>query len=87
MGGTGDDTFVFSSGHHVIQDFQVHGAGIHGDIVALVKFADHTFDQAVANGHIAQSAGGVVVSDGMNNIVTMQNVSLASLSARDFRFS
>ncbi len=90
VGGTGNDTFVFNfgeSGHDVIQDFQVHGASAQGDVVHLEGFADHTFDQALADSHIAQSGADVVIFDGTDIIATLQNVSLASLHANDFMFA
>ena len=88
IGGDGNDTFVFkfgASGQDVIQDFQVHGAGSQGDVIRLTGFSDHTFDQALAGGHIAQSGADVVISDGTNIIATL-HVSLASLHANDFMF-
>jgi Ca2+-binding RTX toxin-like protein len=90
FGGGGSDTFVFthgSSGHDVIQDFQVHGTSAQGDVVRLVGSSDHTFDQALADGHIAQSGADVVVSDGTSVVATLQNISLASLHAHDFLFA
>jgi Ca2+-binding RTX toxin-like protein len=90
VGGNGNDTFVFkfgASGQDVIQDFQVHGAGSQGDVIRLTGFSDHTFDQALAGGHIAQSGADVVISDGTNIFATLQNVSLASLHANDFMFA
>ena len=90
IGGAGDDKFVFTfgqTGHDVIQDFQAHGTGSQGDVIALAGFSDHTFDQAVADGHIAQAGADVVISDGANIVATLQNVSLASLHANDFLFS
>ena len=90
FGGSGNDTFVFthgSSGHDVIQDFQVHGTSAQGDVVQLVGSSDHTFDQALADGHIAQSGADVVVSDGTSVVATLANISLASLQAHDFLFA
>ena len=90
VGGSGNDTFAFnfnSSGHAVIQDFQVHGTGAQGDVVRLTGSSDHTFDQALADGHIAQSGADVVISDGMSIVATLQNISLASLHAHDFMFT
>jgi hypothetical protein len=88
-GGAGNDTFVFTfgtNGHDVVQGFQAHGAGAQGDVVALASASDHTFDQAVADGHIAQSGADVVISDGTNVVATLQNVLLSSLHANDFHF-
>jgi Ca2+-binding RTX toxin-like protein len=89
-GGNGNDTFVFkfgASGHDVVQDFQVHGTSPQGDVVRLQGFADHTLDQALADGHIAQSGADVVISDGTTVVATLQNVALASLHAHDFMFA
>jgi Ca2+-binding RTX toxin-like protein len=92
VGGSGNDTFAFNfnasgHGHDVIQDFQVHGTSAQGDVVRLTGFSDHTFDQALADGHIAQSGADVVISDGTNIVATLQNISLASLHAHDFMFT
>ncbi len=90
VGGNGNDTFAFnfgSSGHDVIQDFQVHGTGAQGDVIKLTDSPDHTFDQALADGHIAQSGADVVISDGTDIVATLQNISLASLHAQDFMFA
>ena len=90
IGGSGNDKFMFAfgqSGHDVILDFQVHGASAQGDVVALAGFSDHTFAQAIADGHIAQSGVDVVVSDGTDIVVTLQDISLDSLHAQDFMFS
>jgi len=88
-GGAGNDTFVFAfgtNGNDVVQGFQAHGAGAQGDLVALMGSSDHTFDQAIADGHIAQSGADVVISDGANVAATLQGISLASLHANDFHF-
>ena len=90
IGSGGNDTFAFTSGeggHDAIQDFQVHGAGVNGDVVSLASFLDHSFADAVADGHIAQSGADVVISDGANVVATMQGISLADLHAQDFLFS
>lgn len=89
-GGFGSDTFVFTfgtNGQDLVQGFQAHGASAQGDVVALQGSPDHTFAQAVADGHIAQSGADVVVSDGASVTATLQNISLASLHANDFLFS
>jgi Ca2+-binding RTX toxin-like protein len=88
-GGAGNNTFVFTfgtNGNDVIQGFQAHGAGGQGDLVALMGASDHTFNQAVADGHIAQSGADVVISDGTNVAATLQNIMLTSLHANDFHF-
>jgi Ca2+-binding RTX toxin-like protein len=89
LGGGGNDQFAFTfgeSGHDVIQNFQIHGASAQGDVVLLSGFSDHTFDQAVADGHITQSGADVVISDGTNIIATLQDISLFSLHGQDFLF-
>jgi Ca2+-binding RTX toxin-like protein len=89
LGGAGNDVFAFTSGesgHDVIRNFHVHGASAQGDVVLLSGFSDQTFDQAVANGHIAQAGADVVISDGANIIATLQDVSLFSLHGSDFLF-
>src|SRR5262245_22452295 len=89
IGGAGDDTFLFTfgtGGQDVIQDFQAHGTSAHGDLITLAGFVDHTFDQAVADGHIAQSGADVVISDGTNDVAMLHNVLLTSLHANDFLF-
>jgi hypothetical protein len=89
VGGGGNDIFAFTAGetgHDLVQDFQVHGASVQGDTVLLKGFADATFDQAVAAGHIAQFGADVHILDGANLVATLENVSLASLHAQDFLF-
>ena len=90
FGSHGNDTFVVTAGESrrdMIHDFQAHGAGPQGDVVELKGFSDQTFDQAVADGHIAQHGDNVVISDGTNVVATLQHVSLTSLHANDFIFT
>ena len=75
------------SGQDVIQDFQLHGAASQGDVFRLEGSSDHSFAQALADGHIAQSGADVVISDGTNIVATLQNVSLAALNSHDFLFA
>jgi Ca2+-binding RTX toxin-like protein len=88
-GGSGDDRFSFGpqTGHDLVTDFQAHGSGLHGDVVALSGFVDHTFAAALANHHIVQSGANVDITDGANVIVTLANVTLATLHANDFLFT
>jgi Ca2+-binding RTX toxin-like protein len=89
IGGAGNDTFLFTfgdAGKDVVQGFQAHGVSAQGDIVALAGFADQSFAQAVADGHIAQSGADVAISDGTHVVATLQNVLLTSLQANDFAF-
>ena len=92
VGGSGDNTFAFNfnpsgHGHDVIEDFQVHGTSTQGDVVRRAGFSNHSFDQAPADGHIAQSGSDVVIFNGTNIVATLQNISLASLQAQDFMFA
>ncbi|MFL5296630.1 MAG: calcium-binding protein [Phenylobacterium sp.] len=88
-GGGGADRFVFragETGRDTIVDFQGHGADGRGDVLALNGFSDHSFNEAVANHHVAQVGADVVVSDASGGIVTLQNVLVTSLHANDFAF-
>jgi Ca2+-binding RTX toxin-like protein len=90
IGGSGNDKFVFNfgaTGHDVITDFQVHAGTAQGDVVALAGFSDHSFAQAIADGHIAQSGTDVAISDGTHIVATLQDIALADLHAQDFLFS
>jgi hypothetical protein len=89
-GGPGADSFLFgpSTGASIeVLDFLPHTSGADGDLILLRGFADHSFDAAVADGHIAQSAADVVISDDGGTIVTLRNVSLSDLTADDFLFA
>jgi Ca2+-binding RTX toxin-like protein len=88
-GGAGSDRFVFGStpGANIkVTDFQAHGLDPDADLVVLKGFADHSFADAVAHGHIVQSGADVVIFDGLGPTVTLQNTQLASLHANDFLF-
>jgi Ca2+-binding RTX toxin-like protein len=88
-GGAGADRFVFAAGDagsDTLTDFRGHGANADGDLIVLNGFSDHSFADAVANGHIAQVGGDVVIGDAAGTIVTLQHVALASLHANDFLF-
>jgi Ca2+-binding RTX toxin-like protein len=90
FGSQGNDTFVVTAGENgrdMIHNFQAHGAGTQGDVVELTGFSDHTFDQAVADGHISQQGNNVVIFDGAKVVATLQDVSLTSLHANDFLFT
>lgn len=95
-GGDGNDT-VTSNGHaridfhagevgsDVITNFHV-GFGS-GDVIGLFGFFDdRTFAELVADRHILQSGADVVVTDGINTVVTLQNTLLSSLGDSDFLF-
>jgi len=69
-----------------VTGFELHGTTLEGDIMVLNGFADHSFNEALANQHIVQSGGDVVIADGSGLVVTLQGVSLAALTASDFLF-
>ena len=88
-GGAGSDRFIFTrsqTGRDFIVDFQAHDASGHGDLLVLNGVSDHSFAEAVANGHIIQAGADVLVGDASGSIVTLANVSLSSLHASDFLF-
>ncbi|HEX7946497.1 MAG TPA: hypothetical protein VF495_17640, partial [Phenylobacterium sp.] len=88
-GGDGDDRFMFGpgiAGLDVILDFQAHDPTGHGDVISLAGFVDRSFAAAVANHHIVQSGANVDINDGEHLILTLKNISLASLHASDFLF-
>jgi Ca2+-binding RTX toxin-like protein len=90
FGSSADDTFVIAAGapgNEVIMGFQPHGAGTQGDLLSLTGFAEHSFDQAVGDGHIAQAGADVVISDGTHVVATLHDVLLSSLHANDFVFA
>ena len=98
-GGAGADRFVFgpgAGGKVQITDFQGHLNNDQADQVVLHGFADHSFDQAVADGYIAQVGDNVVISYagvyvGASAIsgpeITLLHTQLADLRAADFLFS
>jgi hypothetical protein len=98
-GGAGADRFVFgegAGGKVRIVDFQGHANNGQGDQIVLHGFSDHSFDQAVADGYIAQVGDSVVISYagvyvGASAIsgpeITLQHTQLADLRAADFLFS
>jgi Ca2+-binding RTX toxin-like protein len=88
-GGAGSDRFVFAAnvaGRGFIVDFQAHSAGAEADLIVINGGSDHSLAEAIANAHIIQSGTDVLVGDASGTIVTLQNVSLASLTSADFLF-
>jgi len=79
IGGAGNDIFI--GGEIVIQGFQA-GAGA-GDRVDVSAFADATDFNAVL-AHAQQIGGDVVIDFGDGDMVTLRNVSVATLNADDF---
>ena len=87
--GGADDTFALPAGGapQQIMGFQAHDASGHGDVLSLHGFADHSFDQAVAHGHIGQVGADTMISDGAHVVATLHDVLLSHLHAGDFAFA
>jgi Ca2+-binding RTX toxin-like protein len=89
-GGLGNDLFTFvasSPESDRVLDFQPHNVTANGDSIFISGLADTSFTDLLNHQHIFQSGSDVVItSDGFHTIVTLANVSLASLSAPDFLF-
>ncbi len=85
-GGLGNDTFVFRAGegNDTITDFSAVGAG-NNDAVQLASFGPSfdTFAEVIA---AASQAGADVVLNLGGQTLTLQNVTLASLTSADFIF-
>ncbi|HET7880241.1 MAG TPA: Ig-like domain-containing protein, partial [Acetobacteraceae bacterium] len=86
IGGAGADTYVFSGsfGNDIIAGFAAGGSAhdfidFQG-IAALASFAS-------VQAHATQGSTGVVISDGAGDTVTLNNVTLTSLTAADFKFA
>jgi serralysin len=83
-GGSGVDTFVFSVrfGHDRITDFAVNGTA-----QDVIRFGSSLFsDFADVKAHAAQVGSAVVITVDASNSLTLDKVTLASLSANDFAF-
>jgi hypothetical protein len=96
-GGSGDDTFVFrrGSGMDTVEDFDqtypspTSSTTVHTNDHDVIRFEGGlfaNFDALVASGDMTQSVTDVVIKYGANDQVTMLNVSLSQLSAKDFVF-
>jgi Ca2+-binding RTX toxin-like protein len=83
-GGTGSDTFVFTNnfGRDVITDFNTAAVGEVIDLSALTNIEDWT---DLTTNHLRTEGGNAVIFDGTNTI-TLNGVTIASLSAGDFLF-
>lgn len=82
-GGGLSDTFVFSTGNDVVTDFDTLANRERvdlSDVAEIVDFADLSAD------HMTETAGGVVIADGLGNSLTLTGVALADLSADHFDF-
>jgi Ca2+-binding RTX toxin-like protein len=99
-GGNGDDTFVFraGSGMDTVEDFDQTNSDSTSLTYAMVHSNGHdvirfegglfaNFDALVASGDMTQSGANVVIKYGAADQVTMLNVSLSQLSAKDFVFA
>jgi VCBS repeat-containing protein len=83
-GGTGSDTFVFTNnfGRDVITDFNTAAVGEVINLSALTNIEDWT---DLTTNHLRTEGGNAVIFDGTNTI-TLNGVTIASLSAGDFLF-
>jgi len=81
VGGAGNDIFIGKG--VIVDDFQ-GGAGP-GDVVDLSDFAG-AVDFAAVLAHATQVAADTVIDFGAGDIVTLANITLASLAADDFVF-
>jgi Ca2+-binding RTX toxin-like protein len=90
LSSSGNATIAFRSdapGADVVTNFHPHSSSSAPDALRLFGYADISFADLLNHQHIAQSGTSVVISDGTNVIVTLQHVSLTSLTASDFLFS
>ena len=82
-GGTGDDSFIFRSGDGVnrIRDFTLDD-----DLIGLRSVsAISDFDDLLAN-HVTQSGADLIITDGINLSITVENTSLTDVTAEHFLF-
>ena len=82
IGGSGADTFVFETNFRSdrIEDF----AG--EDVLQFSATRFNSFDTLRSSGALQQSGADTLIDDGNGNVLTLQNVAVASLQADDFRF-
>jgi hypothetical protein len=85
VGGNGADVFIFRDGHghDDIRDFDVDEDGEQIDlqgVTAITDFGD------LRDNHMVQVGADVVIDDGAGLTITLQNVDLGDLGARDFIF-
>jgi len=82
-GNGGDDTFIFGTGADVVTDFNTVGSGEKIDLSGvgpITGFSDLTGE------HLSEAGGNVVIDDLAGNTMTLNGVTIASLSADDFIF-
>ncbi|MFC7663311.1 FG-GAP-like repeat-containing protein [Methylorubrum suomiense] len=81
-GGLGSDTFVFNKGfgHDVVSDFRARADEIQFDDAVFANFAE-------VRSKAMQVGADVVITAGIDDSLTLQNVALKSLSASDFHFA
>lgn len=85
VGGSGSDDFIFKSGQgdNIIRDFDALDNG--EDIILRGVTAITSYSDLAAN-HMEQSGANVVIDDGQGLTITLVNVDLGDLGARDFLF-
>ncbi|MGV8834247.1 MAG: calcium-binding protein, partial [Devosia sp.] len=86
VGGVGNDTFVFRalSGEDGIGDFEVHNGTSNGDLIELHGQSASTFADLMLDATEWDGTSYINLDDGHN--ITLHGVTLAELSASDFRF-
>jgi Ca2+-binding RTX toxin-like protein len=79
-GGNGPDIFLFRPhfGANTITDFDTHNDSIQFDKSLFTSVSD------ILAHHATDTAGGVVIDDGLGDTVTLQGVHLAQLSTSSF---
>ena len=85
VGGTGPDDFIFRDGQgdNIIRDFDALNNAediILRGVTAITDFGD------LRDNHMVQVGADVVIDDGAGLTITLQNVDLGDLGARDFIF-
>jgi len=85
-GGSGADTFVFDDqyGKDVIEDFNVSQSGERIDLSDVNAISGFTNFNGFKATYLSEVNGDAVISYDNNNQITLEGVSLASLSADDF---
>ncbi|MDG1378183.1 MAG: calcium-binding protein [Yoonia sp.] len=85
VGGNGSDDFIFRSGHgtNTVRDFDALDNG--EDIVLRGVTAITSYNDLAAN-HMVQSGANVVIDDRAGLTITLLNVDIDDLGARDFIF-
>lgn len=79
-GGTGADTFVFSTGFD-----RVYGFG-DDDIIDLSSASGITSFDDLVNNHSSQGTYGLLIEDDQGNVIRLNDLTIADVSADDFLF-